>query len=446
MHLNFFGNHVIVLNDAKTVTDLLEKRANIYSDRPQTTMNSELAHRKRTPFFIPSADPRFSTYRRILHDTLGPRPMRDIWPLQEQEVKGFLRNLLADPEQVDIHIRSNAASVILKVAYGYEMKPKNDPFIAAVEEAFIYGGILVMPGRWIVDSFPILRFLPEWFPGADFQKKARFYREQMYGAYRGPVDWVKSQMAAGVARSSFVSRQLSSQNEGASSDDHEDVVVNAAGSMFVGAADTTVSAMVSFFYIMMTHPEIQHQAQAELTSVTGNERLPTMEDRASLPYVNLILKEIYRWCPPGPLALPHTAIRDDVYEGYDIPAGTVIQGNVWALMHDENMYPDPFTFDPDRFSGANGRAVQEDPTKWVWGFGRRVCPGQHLADAMLFISIASTLSMFNISMVVDEKGCTVEPVLDFTTTGVTSKVKPFKCQVVPRPECDGLLAQIAVDA
>jgi cytochrome P450 len=104
------GTHLVVLNDAKTVTDILEKRANIYSDRPLTTMNSELVNRKRTPFFVPLADPLFGTYRRILHDTLGPRPMREIWPIQEQEVKGFLRNLTADPEQVDVHIRRCDAS------------------------------------------------------------------------------------------------------------------------------------------------------------------------------------------------------------------------------------------------------------------------------------------------------------------------------------------------
>ncbi|KZO97553.1 cytochrome P450 [Calocera viscosa TUFC12733] len=444
IHLNFLGTHVVVLNDVKTVTDLLEKRANIYSDRPLTTMNSQLVDRKRTPFFVPFADPRFSTYRRILHDTLGPRPMRDIWPIQEQEVKAFLRNLLVDPEKVDAHIRSNAASVIMKVAYGYDIQPKHDPFVAAVEEAFINGYIITTPGRWLVDSFPILRFVPEWFPGAEFQRKAKYYREQMRSAYKAPLDWVKSQMAAGVARASFVSRQLSSQEEEVKAADYEDIVLNAAGSMFVGAADTTVSAMVTFFYIMTSHPEVQRRAQAEIDKAVGHDRLPSMEDRASLPYVNCLLKEIFRWCPPGPLSLPHTVTRDDVYEGYDIPAGTVIQGNIWALMHDETMYPDPFTFDPDRFSTADGRVPQEDPTRWVWGFGRRVCPGQHLADAMLYITIVSTLAAFHIGKAVDEHGRIIEPLLDFTT-GTTSRVKPFKCRISPRPECEGLISQVAAE-
>ncbi|KZT58207.1 cytochrome P450 [Calocera cornea HHB12733] len=445
IHLNFLGTHVVVLSDPKTVTDLLEKRANIYSDRPLTTMNSQLVDRKRTPFFVPFADPRFGTYRRILHDTLGPRPMREIWPIQEQEVKAFLRNLLVDPEKVDVHIR-RYSSVIMKVAYGYDIQPKGDPFVAAVEEAFINGYIITTPGRWLVDSIPILRFIPEWFPGADFQKKARYYREQMKSAYKAPLDWVKAQMASGVARSSFVSKQLSSQEGDTKTADYEDIVLNAAGSMFVGAADTTVSAMVSFFYIMTTHPEVQRRAQAELDKVVGHDRLPTMEDRASLPYINCVLKEIFRWCPPGPLSLPHTVTRDDVYEGYDIPAGTVIQGNIWALMHDETMYPDPFTFDPDRYTSTNGRAPQEDPTRWVWGFGRRVCPGtcQHLADAMLYITIVSTLAIFNISKAVDKHGQVIEPALEFTT-GTTSRVKPFRCRIVPRPECEGLISHIAAD-
>ncbi|EJU00371.1 cytochrome P450 [Dacryopinax primogenitus] len=444
IHLNFLGGtHVVVLNDVKTVTDLLEKRANIYSDRPMTTMNTKLVNRQRSPFFVPFADPRFRIYRKMLHDTLGSRPMRDIWPVQQEEVKIFLGNLLASPEQFEAHIRSNAASVIMKIAYGYKIKARDDPFVAAVEEAFINGYIITTPGRWLVDSFPILRFLPEWFPGANFKKKARYYREQMHGAYQGPLDWVKAQMAAGVAISSFVSRQLASKGEQASDDHYEDILLNVAGSMFVGAADTTVSAMISFFYIMTTHPEVQRRAQAEIFTAVGADRLPTMEDRGSLPYVNCVLKEIFRWCPPGPLSLPHSLTQDDVYNGYGIPAGTVVQANIWALMHDETMYPDPLVFDPDRFSGVGGRTVQQDPTRWVWGFGRRVCPGQHLAEAMLYISIACTLTLFNIGMAIDVQGEMIEPLLEFTT-GTTSRVKSFRCSIVPRAGYESLLFQFTV--
>jgi Cytochrome P450 len=60
------------------------------------------------------------------------------------------------------------------------------------------------------------------------------------------------------------------------------------------------------------------------------------------------------------------------------------------------MYPEPDVFKPERFINPNG-TLREDPVLGSpFGFGKRVCPGRHLADATLFIAIASLLSVFNI--------------------------------------------------
>lgn len=92
--------------------------------------------------------------------------------------------------------------------------------------------------------------------------------------------------------------------------------------------------------------------------------------------------------------LPHRVMKDDIYENYFIPKGTEIIANIWylcirfyatiatydgstvklyrAIMHDEDIYPNPYIFDPSRYLGAN---PQPDPFQYVFGFGRRVCPG-----------------------------------------------------------------------
>ena len=82
---------------------------------------------------------------------------------------------------------------------------------------------------------------------------------------------------------------------------------------------------------MAMHPEIQQKAQQELDRVVGKDRLPTFADEASLPYVNAILKELLRWHTVAPIALPHRAVADDEYNGYHIPAGTIVSVNVWSV-------------------------------------------------------------------------------------------------------------------
>lgn len=80
---------------------------------------------------------------------------------------------------------------------------------------------------------------------------------------------------------------------------------------------------------MTMFPEVQAKAQAEIDRVVGTERLPTLDDRGSLPYVEAIMKETLRWHSVVPTALPHTADEDTIYAGYRIPKDTMIMPNVW---------------------------------------------------------------------------------------------------------------------
>lgn len=89
----------------------------------------------------------------------------------------------------------------------------------------------------------------------------------------------------------------------------------------VGASDTIISALLTFFYLMATHPQVQETAQRQLDSVIGVGRLPTFEDRASLPYIEAIYREVLRWRPPNTLGLIHMTAEEDIYRGYCIPKG-----------------------------------------------------------------------------------------------------------------------------
>ena len=80
---------------------------------------------------------------------------------------------------------------------------------------------------------------------------------------------------------------------------------------------------------MTLNPSIQAEAQREIDSIVGSDRLPTAEDRAQLPYVDAIVKEVLRWHPIGPLGVPHRVTEDDTYDGYHIAKGTIVISNIW---------------------------------------------------------------------------------------------------------------------
>jgi cytochrome P450 len=79
---------------------------------------------------------------------------------------------------------------------------------------------------------------------------------------------------------------------------------------------------------------------------------------------------------------------------YFFPLGS--QPFVRAVLHDPVMYPEPDSFKPERFINPDGSAREDPVLSTIFGLGKRICPGRHLADAVFFIIIASFLSAFNI--------------------------------------------------
>ena len=98
----------------------------------------------------------------------------------------------------------------------------------------------------------------------------------------------------------------------------------------------TISTFQTFFLAMSLQPEVVEKAQAELMSVVGPNRLPDHSDRCDLPYVVAIVKECLRWQNAVPLGIPHSVVEDDEYDGYFIPAGTVLLPNTWYAFPSPN--------------------------------------------------------------------------------------------------------------
>ncbi|KAF7970083.1 hypothetical protein HWV62_25068 [Athelia sp. TMB] len=328
-------------------------------------------------------------------------------PIEEYETAKFLQRVAAKPEDLSAHIRRTTGAIILRIAYGYELKyvDGRDPLLDIVDEVMGQFSVGSLPGAWLVDAMPILRHVPEWFPGANFKKLAREWKQCLNNAIEMPYIFTKQQMADGIAPPSFLSNLLA--NESSFTADEAKNIKWAAGALYTGGTDTTVSAIYSFFLAMTRFPEVQRKAQAEIDAVVGNDRLPSFSDKPNLPYCDAIIKEVLRWGVVVPLVV-HSTEEEDWHDGKYIPANTLVIPNIWWMLRDPERYPEPEKFDPERYIAGSGEAVQADPRSFAFGFGRRICPGLNLADASLFISITRSLAVFNIKPVV-ENGIDVLP-------------------------------------
>ncbi|TFY72458.1 hypothetical protein EVG20_g545 [Dentipellis fragilis] len=428
--INVLGQSIIILNSTQAVTDMLDKKSAIYSDRPNLVMGSELVGLKNLLGMSAYGD-QFREYRRMLFRVMGSRAaMAKYYSVEELETHRFLRRVAADPDNLEDHIRKTAGAIILSIGYGYSIKEKNDEFVEDAQVMMEDFARLTEPGAFLVDTLPALRHLPEGFPGAGFKTQAKEYSRNLLGVVNKPYEWVKKQVEAGTAQPSFV---LSHWDEAQADPKKEYYVKWAAAALFAGGADTTVSTIYSFYLAMTLHPEIQKKAQAEIDAVVGPDRLPNFSDRANLPYVDAIVKEIARWHPVAPIGLPHRLMEDDVQDGYLIPKGSIVIANIWKFLHDPETYKNPFDFVPERFIKTETHTPEADPYLWSFGFGRRICPGLNLADASIYISIAMTLAAFDITKARDASGNEITPPGDYLPS-IVSHAAPFKCSIKPRSE------------
>ncbi|KAI0065754.1 cytochrome P450 [Artomyces pyxidatus] len=438
MSMQVLGNFIVVLQSYKAMKDLLERRGQIYSDRPVSPFFDMMELHWAIP--IARYAEQWRSGRRALDRSLRQSAAVLYRPIQKAKAHAFLKNLLARPEDFREHLEHFQGAMLMAITYGYDVEERHDVHLGKARELSDLAASTVLPGALLVNDLPFLRHLPEWLPGMDFKSLARHGRVLAEEVVNGPFNFVKEAMEKGTARPSLARESLRESQDGSQMAERD--IATALGSLYAGGSDTTVSALSSFFLMLVLYPSVQKKAQAELDAVTGGARLPDFDDRANLPYVDALCKELLRWRMVTPLGLPHATTEDDVYNGLFIPKGAIVLANSWAILHDSSLYPEPETFKPERFITADGRVKDDHLLNVAFGFGKRLCPGRHIVDSTLFIVVSFILATFSVSKAKDDYGYEI-PVEDEYTGMQLSQPVPFKCSIVPRTEATkGLITDV----
>ncbi|KAK6267314.1 hypothetical protein QUC31_018151, partial [Theobroma cacao] len=166
------------------------------------------------------------------------------------------------------------------------------------------------------------------------------------------------------------------------------------------------------------------KARAEIDSQIGQENLIDEPDVAKLHYLQSVVSETLRLYPAVPLLLPHMASSDCTIGGYDVPRGTVVLVNAWAIHRDPKLWDDPTSFKPERFENEKGESHKLMP----FGLGRRACPGPSLAQRLVGLTLGSLIQCFEWERVDGKE-------IDMTEgTGSTMpKAQPLEAMCKARP-------------
>ncbi|XP_020591131.1 cytochrome P450 78A5-like [Phalaenopsis equestris] len=188
----------------------------------------------------------------------------------------------------------------------------------------------------------------------------------------------------------FVDILLDLENEEMLSDSD---MVAVLWEMIFRGTDTIAILLEWIIARMILHPKIQEKAQAEIDVCVS--RLVSDADIPNLHYLQSIVKECLRMHPPGPLlSWARLAVHDVHVDNHFIPAGTTAMVNMWAITHDEAIWPDPDEFKPERFLTEDVNIMGSDLRLAPFGSGRRVCPGKAMALATVHLWLAQLLQSF----------------------------------------------------
>jgi len=368
---------------------------------------------------------------RINYKILNAKAILAYTPYQTLESRQMLADILNTPNEHKKHIQRFSNAVSCQMVYGFRTTSWSDPKLQAVVSIFYELGDLAVsiPAR-LMDCYPILRSIPKRLlpvcrKGMDLDRRcsSMFLLRWLEG---------KQKVQDGTAVPCFtVSLVQAQQAEGFS----DELVSYIVGDVMEAGSNTTSDELFGFLMAMVTHPDVQRRAQEEIDSVIGTDRLPTIEDMPMLPYIRGCVKETLRWMPTAALLVPHSPIKDDFYHDYLIPAGSSVVLNVWALNKDPKVWPDPQRFDPLRFANekrteheiATSGDMSRPRHNFVFGAGRRICQGIHIAERSLFLSMACLLWAFDITTPDPNKIDTED-----LRGGLAVVPAPFECNIKPR--------------
>ena len=325
-----------MLADEAIAHDLLNKRGNKYSDRPRLVMANE-CQAKGMHIMFRDYNEVFKKHQRMEAPVLTSKISTKYYPLQDLESRKMLYDFLSHPGFAQ-HFERYAFSVVHTLTFGIRAE-LGDPILNELRQ--IEGNIVEAGtfGKWIVDAFPFLNYLPmvlaPWrhIAEANFEfEKAAYLKGMKHGLETKAWNWTK---------------ELTQSPDSKNMDSLE--MAYDLGILAGTGLATTAGVLQVFVLAAVTNPDIMLSARNELDAVVGTSRLPTLDDRPRLPFVYACMKEVFRWRTILPCTFPHQIKVDDEYVGYRIPANSTIVPLQWCMNHDERKFPDPHRFDPARW-------------------------------------------------------------------------------------------------
>ncbi|XP_075877998.1 vitamin D 25-hydroxylase [Nelusetta ayraudi] len=389
------GILTVVLNGYDCVRECLYHQSEVFADRPSLPLFKKMTkmggllnckygkgwieHRK----LACNSFRYFGSGQRLFERRISEECMFFVDAIDEHKGKPF------NPKHLVTNAVSNITNLII---FGQRFTYDDSNFQHMIEIFSENVELAVSSWALLYNAFPWIEYVP-------FGKHQRLFRNaaEVYDFLLQAIKVFSQGRVPQVPRH-YVDAYLDEleQNSGdpSSTFSYENLIYS-VGELIIAGTETTTNTLRWAMLYMALYPNIQERVHREIDSVLANGRMPTLEDKQRMPYVEAVLHEVLRFCNIVPLGIFRATSQDASVNGYSIPKGTMVITNLYSVHFDEKYWSDPGVFSPQRFLDSNGNFVRREAFL-PFSLGRRQCLGEQLARMEMFLFFTTLLQRFHL--------------------------------------------------
>ncbi|EEF47380.1 cytochrome P450, putative [Ricinus communis] len=388
---------ITVLSSAETAREVLKTHDLNFSQRPNLIGTDLISYNNKDIGYSPEG-PYWRQLRKLcMLQLLSAKRVQSFRTIREEEVSKLISSISSNAGS-PIHLRKliNALTfrIISRAAIGKIWKTEEE-YVTSMEKLLIE----LAKGPSLADVFPSIKFF-KVISRVMMKVKLEKHFKQVDKIFQDILEEHRATRGLGSVESEkeddLIHVLLDLQNKGELEFPLMDENIKAViMDMFIGGTSTSVEVIEWTMSELIKNPRVMEKAQAEVREMFGAKGNVDEEGVHNLNYLKLVIYETMRLHPPAPLVPPRECKENCVINGYDIPAKSNVILNLWALGRDPRYWNEADKFNPERFLDDSVDNKKNNFEYLPFGGGRRICPGNLFAMAIVELPLAQLLYHFN---------------------------------------------------